>query len=100
MFNPPSRFASTAPWYVETPSGTQRISEGSAKFFLDWVKERTSRVKQNLQDDPGLATVLQPHLKAHSFWQAKVRSANANRGQPAQGDIESTSLRSVLLNGR
>ncbi|HEV3163863.1 MAG TPA: CehA/McbA family metallohydrolase, partial [Isosphaeraceae bacterium] len=43
------RFASTAPFFVEIGSTKRRISRSSARFFLDWVRERIGGIKL---DDP------------------------------------------------
>jgi hypothetical protein len=70
------RFASTAPWYVEVGASKVRASRKSAQFFLDWVDERTKRVKV---DDPRkLEEVLKPHLEAREFWSNRVSGANAD----------------------
>ena len=39
------RFASSAPYYVEVGAAKRRVSKTSARFFLDWVRERIGRVK-------------------------------------------------------
>jgi hypothetical protein len=72
------RFASTAPFYVETGASKRRISKASAKFFLDWVDERIARVPLKLKDEKHLAEVLEPHRKAREFWQDLVNRANAD----------------------
>jgi hypothetical protein len=72
------RFASTAPWYVESPSVKSRISRASAQFFLDWVDERMERIRKNVTDPDQLRAVLEPHEQARLFWQQRVREANAD----------------------
>lgn len=69
------RFASTAPFYVEI-GGQPRVSRASALFFLDWVRERTTRVK--LDDPAQRAEVLEHHAMAEKFWSEKVAQANAD----------------------
>jgi hypothetical protein len=69
------RFASTAPFYLEVGASKRRVSRASAQFFLDWVKERQDRVK--LDDPMQRKEVLEPHLAAEKYWQAKVNEANA-----------------------
>jgi hypothetical protein len=71
------RFASTAPWFVETDSPTPRISRRSAQFFLDWTEERIARVKANVADEAGLRDVLPWHERARTFWAQRVDMANA-----------------------
>lgn len=72
------RFASTAPWYVESSDTTHRISKRSAKFFLDWVNDRITKVNSNLTDQEELASVLRWHLDARKFWLGKLAGANAD----------------------
>lgn len=69
------RFAASAPWYVEI--GEQpRISKQSAKFFLDWVNERTAGLK--LENPSQRAEVLKYHDMARTYWQDLVSKANAD----------------------
>jgi hypothetical protein len=69
------RFASTGPFHVEMGPGSRRISRASARFFLDWVRERMGQVKL---DDPGeREEVLRYHRQAEQYWQEKVAQANA-----------------------
>ncbi|MCC6793871.1 MAG: hypothetical protein IT366_02040 [Candidatus Hydrogenedentes bacterium] len=69
------RFASTAPFYVETGKQNMRISRASAQFFLDWVRERIARIKH---DDPEkLMEILRHHHEAEKFWRRQVKHANA-----------------------
>ena len=42
------RFASTAPWFVESDRVKNRISRSSAQFFLDWTNDRISRINRNV----------------------------------------------------
>jgi hypothetical protein len=71
------RFASTAPWYVETSDAQHHISRASVQFFLDWVDERIERVKANIDDPPQLGSVLAWHEKARQFWTNRLTIANA-----------------------
>ena len=71
------RFASTAPWYLESGQIKNRISRQSSQFFLDWVDERMERVRQNVSDPEPLHSILDWHEKAHAFWIARVGAANA-----------------------
>jgi hypothetical protein len=72
------RFASTAPWFVETGANQQRISRRSAQFFLDWTLERIDRVKAKVADESERREVLTWHEKAQTFWQDHVNHANAD----------------------
>jgi hypothetical protein len=70
------RFASTAPFYVEAGSGPRRVSRASARFFLQWVRERAGRVKV---DEPAARDeVLKYHRAAERFWQDAEARANAD----------------------
>jgi hypothetical protein len=70
------RFASTAPFYVEVGDAKRRVSKRSARFFLDWVRERAGRVK--LDDPDQRREVMQYHTAAEKYWQEMVDKANAN----------------------
>jgi hypothetical protein len=69
------RFASTAPFYVEVGEGKRRVSKASARFFREWVRERTGRIK--LDDVKQREDVLKYHMAAEKFWQGLVDHANA-----------------------
>jgi hypothetical protein len=69
------RFASTAPFFVEIGEAKRRISKASAQFFLDWIRERTLRVK--LDDAEQRSEVLKHHQMAEEFWQDQLAKANA-----------------------
>ena len=69
------RFASTAPFYVEVGVNKERISKTSAQFFLDWTRERMSRIK--LDDAEQRKSVLAYHEPAEKYWQDRVKMANA-----------------------
>jgi len=68
------RFAMTGPYYVEI-GAQRRISKQDALFFLEWVYQRASQIK--LADAKQRREVLELHRKARSFWEQKLRSANA-----------------------
>ncbi len=70
------RFASSAPFYVEIGDSPRRISQASAQFFLDWVRERAAAI--NLKDVPHQVEVMRYHDEAVKFWEAKVVQANAD----------------------
>jgi hypothetical protein len=72
------RFASTAPWFIETEANKHRISRRSAQFFLDWASQRIGRVKAKVVDPAELREVLVWHDKAQKFWQDRVAQANAD----------------------
>jgi hypothetical protein len=70
------RFASTAPFYVEI--GEPRISRRSARFFVDWCKERAEQIRRRLSDDSEKQReVLEHHLAAERFWKDRLDRANA-----------------------
>jgi hypothetical protein len=54
----------------------RRISRASAKFFLDWVRERENRIKIN--DARQQAEVLAYHREAERFWDERAIHANAD----------------------
>ena len=85
------RFASTAPWYIQSAAGQRRISRTSAQFFLDWVDQRIERVRGNVTDTGRLRAVLEPHENARVFWQDRVRMANADLDTDARNSVEQTS---------
>ncbi len=70
------RFASTAPYYVEVGDVKQYISRASAQFFLDWVRERTRRIKLNNPDQR--KEVLKHHADAKKFWEKILARATAD----------------------
>ena len=67
------RFASTGPFYVD--NGPRRISRRSAKFFLDWVRERKTRI--TIEDPKRQMEVLQFYDNAEAFWEKQMAMANA-----------------------
>jgi hypothetical protein len=69
------RFASTAPWYVEVGAAKRRVSRASARFFLEWVRERAGRVR--VADAQQRRKVLKYHAAAEQFWQDLLGRANA-----------------------
>jgi hypothetical protein len=61
------RFASTAPFYVEI-GGKKKVQPRSARFFLDWTKERSAEVARLLTDPDQRREVLRYHEEAERFW--------------------------------
>ena len=70
------RFASTAPYYVEIGETKRPVSKASAKFFLDWARERAARVK--VDDPEQRRDVLRHHDAAVKYWQALLDKANTD----------------------
>lgn len=70
------RFASTGPFYVEVGPRPPRISRTSARFFLDWVRERQGQIK--LSDAQQQAEVMAYQKEAERFWEEKLTHANAD----------------------
>jgi hypothetical protein len=62
------RFASTAPFYVETGGQPTRISRRSADFFLQWIGERIERLGQAKLTAEELGQVVRPHEEARKFF--------------------------------
>jgi hypothetical protein len=58
----------SSPWMTQ-------VSKASAEFFLDWVRERTKRVK--LADASEREDVLRHHHRAEEFWRELAEKANA-----------------------
>jgi hypothetical protein len=71
------RFASTAPYFVESPDAPPRISRRSAEFFLAWTNEREERVRRALTDPAEARAVLAFHEDAVRYWHDVVSRANA-----------------------
>jgi len=72
------RFASTAPYFVESPEAPPRISRRSAEFFLTWTKEREERVRRALTDPAEARAVLAFHDDAVRYWEDVVARATAD----------------------
>jgi hypothetical protein len=70
------RFACTAPWYVEIGDNRRPVHKRSARFFLDWTRERLSRLEA--MDFPGKAEVLEVAREAERFWNCKIESATVD----------------------
>ena len=64
------RFASTAPFWVEASEEGPRVSRSSARFFVEWVEERITRVRDAVSSEKELAEVLEHHERALAFWKA------------------------------
>ena len=73
------RFASTAPWYIDAESQEPVISAASAKFFLNWVDERISRIEKNVRNPQQRQSILSPHREAKRFWQQRVSQSSPGR---------------------
>jgi len=71
------RFASTAPWYIESTGQPRRISRRSVEFFTNWVEERAERVGLKLDDAAKLSDVLKYHDQTRRFWNDRLNLANA-----------------------
>jgi hypothetical protein len=69
------RFASTGPFYVEVGPVSRRVSRASARFFLDWVRERSSQIR--VSDPSQNEEVMRYHREAERFWQQMVAQATA-----------------------
>ena len=85
------RFASTAPWYIESASGQAYVSQTSSQFFLDWVNKRIERINTNVTDDAERESVLQWHVQAREFWTIRVNAANADMAHSKSGANENSS---------
>ena len=70
------RFASTAPFYVESPA-PRRVSRQSVTFFRDWVDERIARIKKTVTDARQRAEILRDHEAARTYWEKRLSEANA-----------------------
>ena len=86
------RFASTAPWYVESSTGSTYISKRSTQFFSDWVGERIERIRGSVSNESHLESVLKPHRRAQSFWKDRLELAATENPEPEQSTIATTSL--------
>jgi hypothetical protein len=52
------------------------VSRASAKFFLDWVRERKNRIK--IDDARQQAEVIAYQEAAERFWEQTMAQANAD----------------------
>ena len=68
-------FAMTGPYYVEI-GYKPRISKKAARFFLDWIDDRSKQIK--LEDPEQKSEVLDLHRKARDYWQEILSKANAD----------------------
>ena len=75
------RFAMTAPWHVEIDGRPAPVQERSARFFLDWTRERLSVLEAlNALDSGQKREVIEPWRRAEAFWLEKVtRSTEPSR---------------------
>lgn len=70
------RFASTAPWYVELDGKPMTPRPESAQFFLDWARERMTRLDALTEVSASQKVeLLQPWRETEAFWQAKLVAA-------------------------
>jgi hypothetical protein len=69
------RFASTAPFYVETIGAPPYIRRSSAEFFLSWAQEREQQLRQKLTDPDQARAVVAFHEDAIRFWRDVVERA-------------------------
>ncbi len=61
------RFASTGPFYVDGSEG-ERISRGSAQFFIDGIQQRREAIVGAVTNAAERDNVLQYVDRAHDFW--------------------------------
>jgi hypothetical protein len=75
------RFAMTAPWYVEIGDQPLRVRERSARFFLDWTRNRMSALERLAEPTAEQKTeLLEPWREAALLWQGKLsESVNFRR---------------------
>jgi hypothetical protein len=69
------RCAATGPFYVEIGEEKRRTSARSARFFVDWVEERSKQLR--LDDPAKRAEVLRYHEAAKRFWRERLERATA-----------------------
>ena len=67
------RFALTGPWYVEIGKEPRPVRKQSAQFFLDWTRERFSKL--DTMNFNGKDEVLETVRDAEAYWKQKVESA-------------------------
>jgi hypothetical protein len=72
------RFASTAPFHIESSAGDRRVSRAAAQFFLDWLSERRQRITSSLPDALQRRDVLRHHDAARTFWMEQRNAANCD----------------------
>jgi hypothetical protein len=66
------RFACTGPWYLDEIADMDPppTTKESARFFLDWTRERMTRLEQ--MEFAGKDEALEPIRRAEAFWKAKA----------------------------
>lgn len=69
------RFASTAPFFLGQPI----VYRNSTEFFLDWTKERITRVENTVRNPEHRASILRWHQDAEQFWTDRTNTAEAIR---------------------
>jgi hypothetical protein len=70
------RFASTAPFYIQRDGAQPHISRDSCQFFLDWVRERMTKLE--LADPVQREEVLRFYREAEDFWSHRRDAATAD----------------------
>lgn len=73
------RFASTAPWYLESKAVSHRISRKSIEFFLNWIDDRIERVNREMTDPQQREAVLVWHKQSREFWLEKLEAVDGTR---------------------
>ncbi len=82
------RFAMTAPWYVEIDGQAPRIRERSARFFLDWTRQRTAALEAlTLPSAAQKSELVRPWREAELFWQGKLSESTNFRRPRDEADL-------------
>ena len=71
------RFASTAPYYVES-NEIRHVSRKSIMFFREWQAERLAKLEKDVPAGIGREEVINTHKKALEFWDELSKKANAD----------------------
>ncbi len=69
------RFASTAPWYVDIGPDRMKPDADAVTFFLDWAKERRSKLEEALTHPTRRQDVLADHGEAIVIWEGLLEKA-------------------------
>ncbi len=70
------RFASTAAFYIQRDGAPPHISRASCQFFLDWVRERMTKL--DLADPAQREEVMRFYRQAEDFWSRRRDAATAD----------------------
>jgi hypothetical protein len=71
------QFASSGPYYVEK-AGRPRVSQRSVQFFLDWIAEAESRVREMKDlEDQSRQALLAEQESARRYFEELLAAANA-----------------------